>query len=225
MGRSIRRNFLRSLLKTPWSTATSVPQHEYSPITEADGIRLIELQPSQDASAPLRCSLIHKKLSLCGDGDIFGLYIALSYVWGNPEKSKTILVDGKPLGITNNLHSALLNLRDEKRTLMVWADGVCINQRDDAEKAIQIGLMGRIYASAPHTIIYLGPAESTDPESMCSTIREGTYIDKDEKLSSVFMRKWFTRVWVFQEFVFSRNPWLQCGRTRINRNCYQISWG
>jgi hypothetical protein len=93
---------------------------------------------------------------------------------------------------------------------------VYINQGDDAEKAIQIGLMGRIYASAPHTVIYLGPARSTWPESMSlATVREGTYVDTDERLSSVFMREWFTRVWVFQEFVFSGNPWLQCGRTRV----------
>jgi hypothetical protein len=160
--------------------------------------------------------LIHKKPSLCGDGDIFGHYIVLSYVWGNPEKSKTILVDGRHLGITRNIHSALADLRDENRTLMIWDDGLCINQGDDAENTMQIGLMGRIYARAPHTVIYLGPAEITAPESMClAIIREGNYVNMDERLSSVLMREWFTRVWVFQEFVFSRNPWLQCGRTRI----------
>jgi len=195
---------------------TSDPQYEYSPITETNGIRLIALRPSQDASTPLHCSLIHKKLSLCGDGDIFGHYIALSYAWGNPEKSKTILVNGRQLGITSNLYSALLDLREEKRTLMIWADGACINQRDNTEKAIEIGLMGQIYSSAPHTVIYLGPSESTGAESMClAAIRNGGYVVLDENLGSVFMREWLTRVWVFQEFIFSRNLWLQCGRTRL----------
>ena len=27
--------------------------------------------------------------------------------------------------------------------------------------------------------------------------------------------EWFTRVWVFQEVVFSHNPWIQCGRARV----------
>jgi hypothetical protein len=26
---------------------------------------------------------------------------------------------------------------------------------------------------------------------------------------------WFTRVWIYQELIFSPDPWLQCGRTRI----------
>jgi hypothetical protein len=99
---------------------------------------------------------------------------------------------------------------------MIWADRACINQRDNAEKAIQIGLMGQIYASAPHTVIYLGPSESTGAESMClAPIRDGGYVVPDENLGSVFMREWFTRVWVFHEFVFSRNPWLQCGTTKL----------
>jgi len=65
-------------------------------------------------------------------------------------------------------------LRDKKRTLLLWADRVCINQRDDKERAMQIGLMGQIYAGALHTVIYLGPADSRDPEMICfAAIREG----------------------------------------------------
>jgi len=97
----------------------STLQYEYGPITEADGIRLIELQPSQDASALLQCNLIHTRVSLCGNHDIFGHYTALSYVWGNPEKSKRILVDRRPLQIASNLNSALLDLRDKQRTLLL----------------------------------------------------------------------------------------------------------
>jgi hypothetical protein len=53
-------------------------------------------------------------------------------------------------------------LRDARRELKVWADGICINQNDFKEKNVQVGLMGSIYKLARHTIIFLG--EET-PES------------------------------------------------------------
>ena len=192
------------------------PQYEYYPIADPDGIRLIELQPSEDLSAPLKCSLMHTKLSLCDNRDIFGHYTALSYVWGNPEKNRKLFVDGKCLGITTNLCSALLDLRDEQRSLLLWADGICINQEDDSEKAAQVGLMGRIYAGALHTVIYLGPAAITDPDCMClKAIQDGADKDEIPDLDVILTKEWFTRVWVFQELVFSRSPWLQCGRIRV----------
>jgi len=36
--------------------------------------------------------------------------------------------------------------------------------------------MGRIYAGAQHTVIYLGPAENMNLESVClATTRDGSY--------------------------------------------------
>jgi hypothetical protein len=192
------------------------PQYEYYPIADPDGIRLIELQPSVDPSAPLKCSLMHTKLSLCDNRDIFGHYTALSYVWGNPVKNRKLFVDGKCLGITTNLCSALLDLRDEQRSLLLWTDGICINQEDDSEKATQVGLMGIIYAGALHTVIYLGPAAITDPDCKClKAIQDGADKDEIPDLEVILTKEWFTRVWVFQELVFSRCPWLQCGRIRV----------
>jgi hypothetical protein len=41
-----------------------------------------------------------------------------SYAWGNPEKNRGFLVNGKSLDITANLSSALLGLHDEERSLL-----------------------------------------------------------------------------------------------------------
>jgi hypothetical protein len=49
----------------------------------------------------------------------------------------------------------LWDLRDARRKLKVWADGICINQNDVEEKNVQVGLMGNIYKLAQHTIIFL----------------------------------------------------------------------
>ncbi len=191
-------------------------RYKYQLITEAEGIRLIELQPSQDLAAPIQCNLIHINPSVWKTHDIFNYYIAISYVWGNPDKSNIIMVDGRYLGVTSNVNSALQDIRNEIYPLFLWIDAVCINQEDNEEKALQIGLMGEIYAGAQHTIIYLGPADDDSPEVLSlNKLRHGLYDTSDETLGSVLMKEWFTRVWVFQEFVVSTSPWLQCGRTRI----------
>ena len=124
----------------------------YQPLTEPDSIRLIELLPAPQLSCEVECRLIHTSLSQIKH-TFFGHYTAMSYVWGNPEKTKIIYVDGIPLAITTNLFSALRDSRDKTKPMRIWVDAVCINQQDDKEKSFQVPLMGRIYASALNAII------------------------------------------------------------------------
>jgi hypothetical protein len=190
----------------------------YKPLAGPDGIRLIELHPALDAFAALQCSLIHTALSICDNGDIFGHYTTLSYVWGCPNKTSTIWIDGTPLLITQNLFTALQDLRDKTRTLLLWADGICINQSDIEEKSMQVGLMRRIYSGSSNTVIYLGSTNLNSPEFKCLSVIDmgqlATAVDKELLLDSILSKEWFTRVWVLQELVLSKNPWIQCGTAR-----------
>jgi hypothetical protein len=137
-------------------------RYHYTKLTNPDSFRLILLEPSPTLTAPLQCSLLFSTL-LDYDEDIIDYYTALSYVWGNANDKGTISIDGKYfLEITATLEQALRYLRDARRELKVWADGICINQNDFEEKNVQVGLMGSIYKLARHTIIFLG--EET-PES------------------------------------------------------------
>jgi hypothetical protein len=52
----------------------------------------------------------------------------------------------------------LRHIRDPKSQLIIWADGICINQVDIEEKTAQVRHMGSIYELATHTIIFLGEA-------------------------------------------------------------------
>jgi hypothetical protein len=136
--------------------------YHYTKLTNPDSFRLILLEPSLTPTAPLQCGLLISTL-LEYDEDIIDHYTALSYVWGNANEKGTISIDGKYfLEITPTLEQALRYLRDPRRELKVWADGICINQNDFEEKNVQVGLMGSIYKLARHTIIFLG--EET-PES------------------------------------------------------------
>jgi hypothetical protein len=86
--------------------------------------------------------------------------------------------------------------------------------------------MGDVYKIAHNTIIYL--REST-PDSD-AVIAYSCYLHKQRsnegsstsnstlstsaELQDLLDRPWFTHMWIFQELLLSRNPWVQCGRSR-----------
>jgi hypothetical protein len=97
-------------------------------------------------------------------------YEAISYVWGDPQKRRDIIINGTVLSITENLHGALTAFRyrpiaegnnegDAGGTQSVrrlWADAVSINQADTQERISQVELMSSIYASASRVLAWLG---------------------------------------------------------------------
>jgi hypothetical protein len=128
---------------------------KYRPLTEPDAFRLILLTPASSAEAQVECRLLHSTLSHC-DREIIDHYTALSYVWGYASQTRHISVDGHAMTITATLEAALRDLRDDTRSIRVWADALCIDQSNVEERNQQVQLMGRIYSTAHHTVIYLG---------------------------------------------------------------------
>ncbi|OAK93582.1 heterokaryon incompatibility, partial [Phaeosphaeriaceae sp. SRC1lsM3a] len=97
---------------------------------------------------------------------------ALSYAWGNHEKSRLVSVDGLVLAVTESLYLALLHMKRRKRTLnnlymrpALWADAICINQDDDQEKTLQVAMMAEIYHAASKVNIWLGPDDKGEAEA------------------------------------------------------------
>ena len=103
--------------------------YHYTKLTNSDAFRLLLLQPSPVLASPLQCKLLSSTL-LEYDEDIINHYTALSYVWGDANDNRNISVDGKSIEITASLELVLRYLRDDKRELKVWADGICIDQND-----------------------------------------------------------------------------------------------
>lgn len=132
----------------------------YLPITEPDGIRLADVQPDIDPGTPIHCSLIYTTLSECGR-EVSNHYAALSYVWGDSTNPRTVWIDDEfEVQITTNLFLALRGLRDQKSVLGLWADALCIDQQNNAEKSLQVPMMGKIYATASDTSsIYRKPLQ------------------------------------------------------------------
>ncbi|KAB2568678.1 Heterokaryon incompatibility protein 6 [Lasiodiplodia theobromae] len=163
---------------------------EYQPIdTSNNEIRVIYLQalehPQDPADEPvIRCTLENARLGR-------GLrYTALSYVWGDPNITKPILVNGRPFPATINLETALRQLASELRDqystkeMCLWVDAICINQSDQAEKTQQVSLMGQIFARASSVRVWLGP--SHDHSSLAfQTLRNLTEMRYAEPLQHV----------------------------------------
>ena len=102
-------------------------------------IRLLTISPG-GLSQKLECNL--NVVSLNSDPS----YIALSYCWGDEKLRGYITVGDNEISITESLKEALRYLRSDKNDVVVWADAICINQKDDEEKSFQIGYMGKIYS-------------------------------------------------------------------------------
>ncbi|KAI1096748.1 HET-domain-containing protein [Rostrohypoxylon terebratum] len=83
-------------------------------------------------------------------------YEALSYFWGDPSKTRNITIEGRSFQITENLYFALRRLRLESSPRIMWIDAICINQKDDDEKSVQVAMMGRIYANCRKAVMWLG---------------------------------------------------------------------
>lgn len=114
-----------------------------------------------------------------------------------------------------NLDSALRHMRDPKRRRYIWADAICINQKDTEEKNKQVAQMAEVYKVATQTVIFLGePNEETD-KIMVALCSNPSSANADLPYESLLRRPWFSRVWIYQELVLSRDPWIQCGQHKI----------
>ncbi|KAK8025069.1 hypothetical protein PG990_002892 [Apiospora arundinis] len=119
-------------------------------------IRLLRVIPKNQNNVQIRCEIVGAQLQ-----GSMPKYAALSYVWGDAADTEEIVVDGQPFQATRSLNSALQQFRASYtrngcNSLLLWADAVCINQQDLAERGQQVSMMGLIYAKATLVISWLG---------------------------------------------------------------------
>lgn len=141
--------------------------------------------------------------------------------------------------------SQILLQRTYGETTFFWIDALCIDQDDILERSQQVSLMGRIYAKARHTMIWLGESDeyTRSAQSFLSKValnakvvpetakyheslqigREKRMVkaqdlDKDEQIAflSIMSRSWFSRLWVLQEWTLSSQPGVLMGDLCFN---------
>lgn len=190
-------------------------------------IRLIDTKNQCIVSSRLLDSSIHQD------------YVALSYVWGDVERSY-VPVGGYSV-LTNK--GALLHLKLSKTIVdamqltqrlglrYLWVDALCIKQDDFSDKEKHIARMGFVFQSALFTII---AASGSDCDAGLPGCRPGTRFKRQqlveagnitllssvqhEKILTPETSKWARRAWTFQEELLSRRRliftdeqvWWQC---------------
>ncbi|KAF2666986.1 HET-domain-containing protein [Microthyrium microscopicum] len=126
--------------------------------------RFLIICPADNLEDSIKCTLFTRPL--WPDVEFY----ALSYVWGDPDVTEDIDVNGHALPVTTNLASALRNLRKIYSTHPVqrvyWIDAICINQKSTVERNQQVLRMQDIYSSADRVLSWLG-----DHPSLVSGLR------------------------------------------------------
>ncbi|KAL9599539.1 MAG: hypothetical protein Q9219_003783 [cf. Caloplaca sp. 3 TL-2023] len=197
----------------------------YEPLPKGPWIRLLTLRPAtcEDDTSPIICTLWAAQLENAE-------YDAVSYVWGNSTAVREINCNRHAIAVTVSLYGALRKLQpppgSADRTL--WADAICIDQSNVAERNSQVGMMGAIYERARSVQIWLGKDMRGDARpafELCNEIGayygDGYHSDDEsiwydwppppppdapflqtarwKNLQTLSQLPWFTRLWVLQE--------------------------
>jgi hypothetical protein len=160
--------------------------YQYAPLSVQDGdagglfaIRLLYLLPDVKGNSIIQCRLVETLIpdsrrakSTLPQTATHAGYHALSYTWGEPlfTKALHIVEGGKPVGdinVTENLYSALQNLRLPDKELVLWVDAVCINQADIHERNSQVSNIPQTYSEALGVLVWLGADSSYSDGQLC----------------------------------------------------------
>ncbi|KAF2650854.1 HET-domain-containing protein [Lophiostoma macrostomum CBS 122681] len=209
--------------------------YSYTPLNETlREIRLIQLDPGERSPlGKINCTLVSVPLDIIESG-----YYALSYVWGNPELSHKILVNGKVGQVTRNLDAALDDLcmflnheanLNQHGQILFWVDSICIDQSNDEEKRWQVQMMTDIFVKAREVVAWLGSETSHSARAMETLRIVGqfalqtrakkipldlfrAYSPADIRhMNELLSREFFHRIWILQEVVVAKRLSFVCG--------------
>ena len=195
----------------------------YTPLPTACSTRLVCLQPSSTLEAPVNVSLLTIDLAA---SDRSRIYEAVSYTWGSKDDPAEILLDGRPVIIRRSLYQGLLRLRHQTAVRYLWVDAISISQDSLDEKAAQVQLIGKIFSSAEHVLMWLGEhADGSEElfrgwrfiEGANRILDPDSATDRDEISRRMLIWKAFLslaywyRTWIVQEIALARHAVIHCG--------------
>ncbi|TGO52093.1 hypothetical protein BOTNAR_0335g00040 [Botryotinia narcissicola] len=204
--------------------AISEMPFQYDTLPNGHSFRVLLLKPGNDHDT-LRGSLITRSMKNPPS------YQALSYLWGSAKQTELLECDYQDFKITASLNTALRRIRSPHDCIFVWADQVCINQRDNAERSQQVSMMRDIYSGADIVSAWLGPGNPEEIKFAAEAIiglayqtlfrsKDPPVFPQDEELreyrlpirsspvwaafDSLIRLPYFSRIWIIQEVVVSR---------------------
>ncbi|KAJ4115355.1 hypothetical protein NW768_011207 [Fusarium equiseti] len=216
--------------------------YQYKPLPSSSSIRILILYPAADTSSALECDVIIKDRLTILRGPDNKAFDAVSYVWGSGAHDIPLYCksEGTYLYISAVVDGMLRNLRKGHKERRLWVDAMCLNQKDDEEKSIQVQQMGQIYHMADKVHIWLGPAVATTPlafafirtlvakfdptpvqardpttEEILETIEELFQHRNLQPVLDLLQNTWFARRWTLQEGFLARDAIVRCGDNKI----------
>ena len=96
-------------------------------------------------------------------------YFAISYTWGDPRLTASVLVNGTQMTVRQNCDYALRQAFNSNASRYFWIDSICIDQTSTQEKNHQVAMMGRIYQRAAHVFACVGPHQN-DSEHLLNVL-------------------------------------------------------
>jgi hypothetical protein len=189
-------------------------EYKYISLEDRDDIRLLELSRGSPDD-PIEVCLSRVSLHSTAIK-----YEAISYAWGDATECETVNTPQGTIEVPLSLHRVLRRLRYRHQARVLWADAVCINQRDKVEKSHQITIMGSIYRTASRTLFCLTD-DARPPRSFVflllyplimmflaahKHIKGGRpTMFRPLLVEKALAQRWFTRMWVVQEYLVSEN--------------------
>lgn len=139
-------------------------------------------------------------------------YIALSYVWGN-ERRKSFQLGSCVETPPQTIEDAMTCTRILGKRYL-WVDAVCIDQLDEEDKKMQIGMMWGIYRGAWITIIALSGESASSglarlgsrpsyPQLACNIDGKRLVGLMPTLTQQIWVSPWGRRAWTLQEALLS----------------------
>jgi len=215
----------------------------YPALNDARSIRLMipsHKQDEQQLSYTLQVASI----------DTSARFSALSYVWGPTALQQIVILDGHRFPITHNLHQALWQVHHASKheatyfaqPVAIWADQICINQKNLGERSSQVAMMAELYTKAERVFVSLGESPTAAhafeaitnlqphiraslklhktfnamPKLSAEEIRNLSLLDW-KSIQEMLAATWFSRVWVVQEAALGRN-------VKVLYGSHQFAW-
>jgi len=167
----------------------------YTPIASWQ-TRILRLHSSSGGQKDiLRADLLVAGL-VHDEGVVFGMgneqpttYEAISYSWGPDNATEPIIVNGLRRHINPSpLADALRRFRLPEESRYLWADAICINQGDNAEKSMQVRSMFTIFRKARRVLAWLGDEGAGGSQALasyiarCSRLVDTAFRSKERKI-------------------------------------------
>lgn len=153
------------------STADGIPTFRHEPLQDPRSqIRLLQVLLIDDTQAidgvEVRCQLTTQRFNprkksssffKTESEEVTPFYHGISYFWGSPDDTVTILVNDKRMEVRRNCVYALKQSAWYGSAEHIWCDAICIDQENDDEKGHQVYMMGDIYRNAQGVLACVGP--------------------------------------------------------------------